>query len=244
MSYQSLHYFGTLICPKCGEVGYEKWFLTSGVRRKTVHIIFQHRKGKKNSTCVIDKMSYDEYLQLRSVMPKGKKLPPLPYLRKCRICGFEAHNEKELELFEPNMRSKTGRSNRCLKCGNKRVKEAYKKDPTTAKEYQLKNRKLFFLHYFGVVVCPKCNQTGEKAWYLSINRKTHYKSIVETVRHRQTIRGVQISHSCYIRSKKVMPEEKWRKIEDPTIRRLYDKITEIEESFSFPNKHNKKRGEP
>lgn len=44
----------------------------------------------------------------------------LSYLRKCRVCGFEAHNEEELKLFIKSNDSKYGRDNVCKKCFNKK----------------------------------------------------------------------------------------------------------------------------
>ena len=46
-----------------------------------------------------------------------KKLVLINALRKCRICGIEAHNEDELEPFVKNTtRSPYGRQNLCKKC--------------------------------------------------------------------------------------------------------------------------------
>ncbi len=40
-------------------------------------------------------------------------------LRKCRICGSEAHNEEELELFHKDKKSCYSRKNLCKKCYNR-----------------------------------------------------------------------------------------------------------------------------
>lgn len=48
-------------------------------------------------------------------------------LRKCTICGLEAKNENDLELFERNKNVKYGRINRCKKCRRKPPKPYLKK---------------------------------------------------------------------------------------------------------------------
>lgn len=40
-------------------------------------------------------------------------------LRKCRVCGKEAHSEKELEYFVRDKNSKYGRAKCCLDCRRK-----------------------------------------------------------------------------------------------------------------------------
>lgn len=37
-------------------------------------------------------------------------------LRKCTVCGKEAHTEEDLELFRQSKQSKHGRENRCKEC--------------------------------------------------------------------------------------------------------------------------------
>ena len=40
----------------------------------------------------------------------------MDYLRKCRVCGFEAKFNSELELFVRDKQSKYGRTTCCLEC--------------------------------------------------------------------------------------------------------------------------------
>jgi len=47
-------------------------------------------------------------------------------LRKCTICGIEAHTEDDLDLFVKNSKSHHGRMNRCKKCWNKFIRERRK----------------------------------------------------------------------------------------------------------------------
>jgi len=45
----------------------------------------------------------------------------MSYLRKCYVCGLEAHNEEELELFsQGNKNHKYGKQNLCKDCRNER----------------------------------------------------------------------------------------------------------------------------
>lgn len=39
-------------------------------------------------------------------------------LRKCKVCGYEAHTEKDLERFRPDTSMVFGRTNTCLKCSS------------------------------------------------------------------------------------------------------------------------------
>ena len=48
------------------------------------------------------------------------------YLRKCRTCGLEAHNEEELKLFIPHKLSLHGRANICRKCKTAYQRQWYK----------------------------------------------------------------------------------------------------------------------
>lgn len=49
-------------------------------------------------------------------------------LRKCRVCGLEAHNEEDLKLFaKDNHGNKLGRENFCFKCFNAYRRERMRK---------------------------------------------------------------------------------------------------------------------
>jgi len=48
-------------------------------------------------------------------------------LKKCKGCGIEAHNEKDLELFRKNKRLKHGRANWCYTCYNNKYRGERKK---------------------------------------------------------------------------------------------------------------------
>ncbi len=50
-------------------------------------------------------------------------------LRKCRACGLEARESKDLELFMKSSQSKFGRSNECSVCGNERSRRERKASP-------------------------------------------------------------------------------------------------------------------
>jgi len=43
-------------------------------------------------------------------------------LRKCRVCGLEAHNEQDLERFNKSKDCRHGRDNLCKSCANKHLK--------------------------------------------------------------------------------------------------------------------------
>lgn len=58
----------------------------------------------------------------------------LPYLRKCTVCGLEAHNEEELKLFIQDKGGLFGYRNICKKCDHEiygciRKSEKYKRSP-------------------------------------------------------------------------------------------------------------------
>ena len=46
--------------------------------------------------------------------------PEPPYLRRCKICGLEAHTVEDLELFTKNHHYPHGRKTLCKECGNKK----------------------------------------------------------------------------------------------------------------------------
>lgn len=50
-------------------------------------------------------------------------------MRKCRVCGLEAHTEKDLENFVSNKRSPHGKSNICLTCKRAETKKEYYDNP-------------------------------------------------------------------------------------------------------------------
>ena len=52
-------------------------------------------------------------------------------LRKCRVCGLEAHTEQDLEKFRKEKRSRYGRDNRCKTCYNSRRRKDGKYWSTT-----------------------------------------------------------------------------------------------------------------
>jgi hypothetical protein len=45
-----------------------------------------------------------------------RRIAPSKIYRKCRVCGTEAHNEKELDLFRNDKRMFWGKANLCWKC--------------------------------------------------------------------------------------------------------------------------------
>jgi len=84
----------------------------------------------------------------RTYFPRPKTV--FPYLRKCRICGVEAHNEEELNAFMRGKNSLYGRDNLCRECSNKlsrkggkyfeRVKLWRKNNPEIIKAQRKKSR--------------------------------------------------------------------------------------------------------
>lgn len=44
-------------------------------------------------------------------------------LRTCSVCGLEAHNEEDLDLFKKDRKDRYGRRNLCKKCYNKDERE-------------------------------------------------------------------------------------------------------------------------
>lgn len=68
-------------------------------------------------------------------------------LRKCRICGLEAHNDEELELFVKDKKLPYGRKTICKKCQNK-----YHYDRSGSKHREV------------VPYLRKCRKCGLEAW--------------------------------------------------------------------------------
>lgn len=60
-------------------------------------------------------------------------------LRVCLDCGLEAHNLKDLELFNRKKGSKYDRQNLCKACGNERNRKWHKANPEKSKEYNRKH---------------------------------------------------------------------------------------------------------
>ena len=66
-------------------------------------------------------------------------------LRKCRDCGLEAYNEKDLEHFVKNKKSYYGHRNYCKKCFNSQLRDPLKyrasRDRANKKWHQINNPK-------------------------------------------------------------------------------------------------------
>ena len=107
-------------------------------------------------------------------------------LRKCTVCGLEAHNEQELELFAKAKKSRYGRNNLCKKCKNiyqnrlkasKRVKPTYlRKCPHCGVEAHNKDELELFVKvdrqpYGRSTICKKCCKEKSRKQYDSSRRK-------------------------------------------------------------------------
>jgi len=81
-----------------------------------------------------------------SYKPRERKKPP--YLRKCRVCGLEAHSAADLALFATGKKSQYGKLNICNECN---------------REHQRKYRREHILWYRYKAMMDRCynvNQTG------------------------------------------------------------------------------------
>lgn len=94
-----------------------------------------------------------------------KPKPQSPYLRKCHICGLEAHKEDDLVLFHKEARCKYGRQNICKKCYNQRRVLRRKTDEDyrnkTKSYYHIGKRTAFKRHLIEKgepIFCYFCNE--------------------------------------------------------------------------------------
>lgn len=83
--------------------------------------------------------------------------PPLPYLRKCRVCGVEAKTLQDLEKFTINRDSKHDRANLCKQCHNKYILERNKEDNSRIFHFRHKEE---LIKYFGLPL--KCHFCGKE----------------------------------------------------------------------------------
>jgi len=68
----------------------------------------------------------------KSIKPHIKL--PKSVLRKCKVCGLEAHKEEDLELFTKASSTKYGRQNFCKVCSNKDRKRWRDENPEKWRE--------------------------------------------------------------------------------------------------------------
>jgi len=61
-------------------------------------------------------------------------------LRKCPLCGLEAHTQEDLELFQKCPTSKHGRGNRCKKCNSENSRKHHRTHREEILEKQKKYR--------------------------------------------------------------------------------------------------------
>jgi hypothetical protein len=91
-------------------------------------------------------------------------------LRKCKLCGKEANNESELELFPKQKKGKYGRRCECKKCFAKRVEDR------RVKLGLFRTRRLVDRHWIRDLICKVCGTPlTDENWLKYVKAKHDYK---------------------------------------------------------------------
>ena len=73
-------------------------------------------------------------------------------LRKCRVCGLEAHAEDDLNLFKTCKSSTYGKANECKKCDNSRYRNAVTSGQETREKVLRQKRNNHFKNKYGMTL--------------------------------------------------------------------------------------------